>query len=539
LGIEIMTYLSLYDLTGIQPYIFGSNVLQENLGGSFLVKQALDDWLKACVATVPGACFQWSGGGNAMVTATSLADATAIANALSLRLHQDAPGLSVVCAHVGWDGSDGHFRTQRGELHRQLHAHKAGQWPPALFDGAGIARRCSVTGEPAVRQDQDDRWLGAAADRRRACVDRAREDLEGLYRLRDDLIWASEFDLLGRSHGDRSMLGVIHFDGNGMGHRFAETGSMVELQDLSAQVEKAGRLTLVDALAWVTDNLSGISDPDVGGFELSMSRDREAKPCFPVHPIVYGGDDITLVCDARIALDLAAKLLTAWNRHTRELLKSPAHACAGVALVRAHYPFYRAYELAEQLCRGAKSHLRKIHDGHDEHSALDWEFIAGAGLATLDERRKHGNLYRAVSDEKEALHARPYYVIGDPPVTAAYRRWDWFRRTLVHALQKQEENHTRVKDLASVLQQGARTTKVHLDRWRDRFGLSRAEEREEREENGHRPWLPEPRGIPMPDGFPNGETPYLDAIELMDRILPLACYSADTDNDRTQTGVSP
>ena len=34
--------------------------------------------------------------------------------------------------------------------------------------------------------------------------------------------------------------------------------------------------------------------------------------------------------------------------------KEPYSSCAGVAIVKAKYPFYRAYELAEELCTNAK-----------------------------------------------------------------------------------------------------------------------------------------------------------------------------------------
>lgn len=530
MGIADMSYLSLYDLTGIQPYIFGSNILQENLGGSYLVKQALDEWLKG-IANKMGVEFQWSGGGNAMVKTTSLDQAKQVATKLSRRLHQTAPGLYVACAHQPWDGSDADFKEQRKILLRELNAYKAGRWPPATFDGAGVTETCVSTGEPAVKWDKrDKRWLGPAARARLDHVDQATESLQKkIYSLPDDLVWTNQFDQLGRSHGEQSMLGVIHFDGNSMGQRFEKACSLPELRKLSEQVNEAGKCTLHAVLDWVTTNLAGITDVNKGGFKLSINNE---KLCFPVRPIVYGGDDITLVCDARLALDLAAELLHAWHHHTGNLLGEPAHACAGIALVRVHYPFYRAYQLAEDLCKETKKYLRKEHGESADISALDWEFIAGAGLATLNQRRK-GDLYRAASDKQEQLHARPYYVIGNP--TVPYRDWDWFRNKLVHALQQQEETHTRFKELAGILHQGVSVTKLYLDRWRDRFGLSRAEKWDSKVDGL---CLPEPKSLSMPDGFPHNETPYLDAIELMDRMLPLRCYVTN-DKAEPAAGESP
>ena len=38
--------VTVLDTTGIQPYIFGSNRLRENVGASYLVSQATDEWVK-------------------------------------------------------------------------------------------------------------------------------------------------------------------------------------------------------------------------------------------------------------------------------------------------------------------------------------------------------------------------------------------------------------------------------------------------------------------------------------------------------------
>lgn len=522
----MVKYLSLYDLTGIQSYIFGSNLLQENLGGSFLVKHALETWLPE-TAREAGAEFQWSGGGNGMVTSVSPEQARKVATLLSARLHEQAPGLHVACAHDGWDETPGGFQSTRRKLEAKLNHFKAGRWPEAAFDGAGVTAPCRSTGEPAVTWE-DDRWQGAAATARLDHADQAQNDIQKIFGLEGytdtkgklhPLVWTKQIDKLGRSRGEQSMIGVIHFDGNGMGQRFRDTSPLPELCELSTAVKEAGEHTLCDALDWVLKSLPGITDRDRSGFPLHPESDNaieNPRLCFPVRPIVYGGDDITLVCDGRIALDLTAELLRAWRNHTCNLPRGAAHACAGVALVRAHYPFYRAYRLAEQLCKNAKRYLR---NQNVEASALDWEFIAGAGFTTLKQRRD--KLYTASSGEQ--LHARPYYVVGDPRATTPYRHWDWFRNVLVNALQEQETTHTRFKELASILYRGPRETGIHLQRLRDRFGLVRSE----KGADDRCLRLPEPATLALHDGFANRETPYLDAIELMDRMLPLECYGED------------
>lgn len=292
-----MKYLSLYDLTGIQPYVFGSNALKENVGGSFLVNQALERWLPEA-AEETRAELQWSGGGNGMVMASGPDQAREVAKLLSAKLHAEAPGLNVACAHAAWDEMPEGFGKVREVLQRELNDHKAGRWPPAAFDGAGVTAACSTTGEPAVDR-QDDRWLGPAALARLDSSDAAQEDIQNLFRLdcyRDlkgesqRLVWTTDIDKLGRSKGEQSMIGVIHFDGNRMGERFRDATSLADLRDLSSALKKAGRETLRTALRWILDHLSGITNLELGGFALHKRDETSAdsERCFPCAPSYTG-----------------------------------------------------------------------------------------------------------------------------------------------------------------------------------------------------------------------------------------------------------
>lgn len=212
-------HLSLYDLTGIQPYVFGASALQENLGGSFLVSQALEQWLPEATEGT-GAERRWSGGGNAMVMAADSEQAKQVATLLSKTLHERAPGLHVACAHAEWDETRAGFQETRRELEKKLNNYKAGRWPPAAFDGAGVTAACSSAGEPAVVWE-DDRWQGATAQARMDHARQARDDIQAIFQLEhytaangrpQRLTWTRDIDRLGRSRGEQSMIGVIHFD---------------------------------------------------------------------------------------------------------------------------------------------------------------------------------------------------------------------------------------------------------------------------------------------------------------------------------------
>lgn len=505
--------LSLYDVTGIQPYIFGSNRLKEILGASLLVHRALDGELKDALAG--DGELLWSGGGNAVVKASSMEKARGIATRLSKALLERAPGLGLICHHEVWDGADATYGEAHRKAHETLAVRKDARWPEAHFDGAGVTALCAASGEPVTewRKDQDDapgRWLSPSILAKLDAAEDANQRLQEFYALPQDYDYTTETNELGRTYGERSYVGVIHVDGNNMGERFKEAArhpdALARIHKLSRDVDEAGRATLQDTLAWVTERLPVLTNKEKGGFELCK---RKGHTQFPVRPIVFGGDDITLVCDARIALDLAAKLLERWQVCTREHIGETAHACAGVAIVKSHYPLYRAYKLAEHLCKEAKKVIRD--SGLDGASALDFEIHTGGPLSLDDDRpRDRARQPGAGKSEGPLLHARPYFV-GVHPRALPFQSWEWFRQTLLRALQEDKDwtdFHTQLRGLAPVLHEGPEATRVHLQRWRERFKKN----------------LPAPSASLLArDGFVEDRTPYLDALELLDLIVPPRC----------------
>lgn len=493
-----MKILSLYDVTGIQRYIFGSNHLRLNVGASYLVHLALK-----CLHGIVPACrgnLIFCGGGNALAVFTSREDARRAALGVSRLLHQQARGLHIAALHGEWD-KPVEFAVAYQDLQRQLRAQRQGALADSPFDGGGVTAQCSQDGSAAVSERPVFGLLGVEAQLKQEWAPK-RADI----RLRkiapiEPYVYTNVIDHLGRTHGERSMIGVVHVDGNGMGSRFKDAAKAGPgaLSALSEAVERAGENTLRMALAWVRDNLPGLSQEEQGVISLFTDQ-QTGETSFPVRPIVFGGDDITLVCDGRLAIDLAARLLLAWHEATANLPdgKGAAHACAGVAICGAHYPFYRAYRIAEDLCRRSKRYLKR-HNLTDR-SALDYEIFDGGTLISVEQRRKLD-----VAADGNQLHARPYFVVGQPPSARPHLGFPWLRRDLIKWMREQDEARTQFKLLAEILPRGRDQARDHLRRLRDRHGLC----------------LPPEGSNLAATGFATDETPYLDAIELLDRIIPL------------------
>lgn len=99
-------------------------------------------------------------------------------------------------------------------------------------------------------------------------------------------------------------------------------------------------------------------------------------------------------------------------------------SCAGIAIVKPHFPFHAAYELAEDLLQSAKQVKQKVQV---PCSALDYHVLYDASGADLQRIRGHLKVDNGVT----VLVGRPYVVtppehLGEaqPDPWVAPRLWD-------------------------------------------------------------------------------------------------------------------
>lgn len=159
--------------------------------------------------------------------------------------------------------------------------------------------------------------------------------------------------------GDNDWVAVIHADGNGLGQIVQKIGSDEKIFKLfSKNLDEATTQAAVNAYKAVKKK-----------FEKSWKTNRQGESIIPIRPIVLGGDDLTVVCRADLALDYVTKFIEEFEEQTKKLLgdiiekyevftvgepRDRLTACAGIAYIKSSYPFYYGYELAEALCSQAK-----------------------------------------------------------------------------------------------------------------------------------------------------------------------------------------
>lgn len=484
--------VTVLDTTGIQSYIFGSNRLRENIGASYLVGRVTEVWVEQILHDEfeiknPEASIKtqdiervYAGGGNTVLLFKSAELAIDFTQKLSLKVLKEAPGINLVVAHrhnFEWD-KDQLYDTVQEMMKCDLDVKKRSRTPSSPLLGLGVTQDCNSTRLVAI--DQSKKYSSPAdypvsreikAKLKVAKNDEsenANKDLRRqIFRFPLKYEVPLDFDHFGRSKGEISYIAVVHIDGNSMGKRFQEFGKgksdqeyITCMRQLSESVKQAGMNALEIVARAVVDGIE--DDVDQAGKPIKTFkkgfRIHEDK-YLPFRPLVYGGDDVTFVCDGRIGLTLATQYLKEFENQ-KAADGNPLTACAGVCIVKAHYPFARAYELSEALCRSAKKiakHDRILDNERPEPvSAIDWHIAASGLLGDLTEIRERE--YR--SQDNKPLEMRPLLLAGN---LGDWRNWENFK-SIIKEFEGEgwKDKRNKVKALREVLRRGPAATKEFL-----------------------------------------------------------------------------
>ncbi len=556
-------HLVIVDTAQIQPYIFGSNRLRENIGASYLVAQATGDWAKKAVqqvaprnnikadGTLDGTrCIEnsvdnldaevlYAGGGNFVVLFREGAKARDFTRALSRGALKDAPNLQLVITQNPFEWHSESLSKKVKASFAKLADEKHARLLSAPLMGLGVTVMCRSTGWPAVGLapaigDDPERPASAEILAKLRVVSEANQRLRTLLPLPDrDYDYPGQLDHLGGTKGEHNFIAVVHADGNGMGQRVMDIGKnypdpsqnrayITALREFSEQVDVAAQQALRDVLDMLLKRL--VKD---GGdrivhknaaekviAEIQLAEDGKGKWFLPFRPIVFGGDDVTFVCDGRLGLSLAIEYMRRLEAHTGDLpdRKGRLTACAGIAIVKAHYPFARAYALADELCKSAKNYRRRIRElnSHWDDSCLDWHFALSGLLGSIEEIRD-----REYKVSAGWLSLRPVTLDAKPKDVG--RAWEVVRKGIV-AFQdlppatkpgekpKWSTRRNKVKALRDALREGPDSVRNFLTKFNENKPLPDVE-------HSLKEW--------PTTGWQGGYCGYFDALELADWFIPL------------------
>ena len=476
----------LLDTRSIQKYVFGCNRLKTNTGASYLVDgiftEAMVDVLKQSGLKMPAEDWKeakklmmsednaveceiaYIGGGNMLVLVRKGEESLRICRELvkewSLKVLLEAPGLKTGAAIGEIDLGDVNFQTSLNALYKQLKENQNNVLPQVDLPYTGFSVECDYSGKAANVYNKDyKRLVSAEVEAKTAAYDAADKKIKKNFSevLGDEYDFCSELESLGYKDGE-SYICVIHIDGNNMGVKFSNCRNMQERKNLSKKVQKTVERAFGELIKIIVSEYDSYADV------LDMRALKQGnKRLLPLRPIIIGGDDITFICPGRMGLQYAQAFIEYVNsedlldkdlynhikKETSKQINRSLSCCAGVAIVPAKYPFFRAYELAEQLCDKAKEKSRK-----DDGNYLDFAILHGEKYGDVGLLRKEQ--YTSANCN---LHYGAYNVLGDENDKQSVKGL----LALSRELSKKDMPRNKVKELRRVLHEDKHSMSIFLE----------------------------------------------------------------------------
>ncbi len=365
------TWLYGWSIAHVQRYLLAANALRDIQGGSQLLEELAKEHFGRALdqAGLPAEAVLSRAAAGARVLSADEEALRALYAAWPAVVDAVAPGAQVDQALVPVD--DGGLARAHRRLGRQLVAARSA--PVRELPQAGpLVARCRKTALPAERWESVgteaaeplDRGSLARLDAWRSISDKRRTcwlDEKFLPDPAGDVRFASGRDAdTELTRPDDPYVAVVHADGNGVGALVARRlddpdaarGFREFSERLSAATCEAARVAVEAVLA-----------PEV--------RDG----VLPARPVVLGGDDVTVIVRGDLGIRFAASYLEAFEAATARAFGEPLTACAGVAVVKARFPFDRAHDLAESLCGRAKKAVKSGEGDKAAGSALSFHRV--------------------------------------------------------------------------------------------------------------------------------------------------------------------
>ena len=573
----------LFDTRSIQRYIYSGNMLRTNIGASYLVdrlftdvliKQTLqgnlfpvqgmvdnDSWQSDEKMTVKfdNGCLckvVYIGGGNALLLFSQDAPENCekqVVSVFTKKVLEQCPGLQAGAAIGEMDFTTPvNMQKSFSDLRAQLKKNQNRIIPRVNVAQTGLTLECDVNGESANYCDLDHnikpglevRFYSQEVAAKTAVAKKAGKWLEeelnkifkehGKENLLEGFAFPSELEDLGQTEGE-NYIAVVHVDGNNMGERFAQNQGLNQYKNMSKQVRhktwESFALLLEDIIETIKTRNAWFND------WLKLKETKNNETLLPIRPIILGGDAVTFVCAAKVALQYTNKFMKYMMQPDPAVKVTPPPAqkgkkkkteaksydgsipcCAGVAILNTSYPFFRGYLLAEQACGAAKN----VSRSKGGSSWLEFVILHGEQEPTLEQIRQ-----REYKGAQGNMHFGPYLVSDRDADSKVEKNL----QNLFACIEKMHYSKNRnlpnmpmnkVKMMRDVLQHGRHETSKFLEQLKITFGKNVQTEAgsykfpfkiaawERYEENL---WAEDSINKEM-------TTPYVDVIEMMDFYKP-------------------
>ncbi len=454
-------YLVILEVSQKQAFIFSSNKLKDNVANSAVIAWVTDsDFFQEVIGDASiykeENNLVYAGGGHTILVFDSKDQAKEFVWRVTLQIHKDYPNLEMFAKLLECEQEIGGEDLKR--LSQELEKKKSRRGASFHQRTFGIEERNfkekSEKEKPEKEKKLDREWMP--------------EGFKAPLTL----------EQLGGDKNKSNFIAVVHIDGNSMGKRVENLRKSLEGKSweeyrkafycFSCSIDEQFKAAYKEMTEEVAERLRK------GKLKLNLVKDS-SEYYFPIRRVITAGDDICFIAEGRIGLECARIFIEKLAKKRNMQDKQSYAACAGVAIVHQKYPFYRAYELAEELCSNAKrfiaSTYAELHPVSEDGSkkeeidsaeicanvcAIDWHIEYGEMKDGLEEIRQ---MYQTIEKEEEPqrLELRPY-ILSDPKgllEKEEIRRYSKFKK-LMQQMQTGDINYARgkLKEFRQYLKEG-------------------------------------------------------------------------------------
>jgi len=369
-----MKYLYGASVQGIQGFIFETNKLQEIVGASEIVKKIEKDFEKKYKPLT----ILRNAGGSIKVIFDNEEACKRVALEFPKDIMQMAYGIVISQALVKMEGKFANQNDADIEVERLLRIQRNKPTIPLDFS-LGIMKLNPSTSKPIVGYSKKDEALDIASKQKRDAYSK------WFQHKRKENPNFKEFKDISAFSNNKNKIAIIHADGNGLGKLVPNLKE--KLSEFSVKLDKATKKAFEDA----------------------------KEDIVKIREVILGGDDLTVICDANVALKFIERYLKNFEENTSNIdelkgLTDKLTACAGIAYTNEKYPFHYAVDLAEALCSQAKK------DSNREASCVMFHNIQSSNFQNWD---KFVEDELTITNDKETIRCDfgAYYLESDTKPT--------------------------------------------------------------------------------------------------------------------------
>lgn len=481
--------LAMYDVRGKQEYIFKTNKLKEIVGGSCIIRDCFKEYLfpsaeeymrrkakkegiplsddevcgiynyndlknepeyiseinkgkefsqkafermmqdEKCAARYAGEVV-YEGGGNFFVLYKDKETCIEINKIFTRKLLKELYTLKVLCTYIELKNGLVNFIEDRKKLYEKHRISEAEESVICPVNTLPFVQVDEVTSLPLTKYNENTR---------KKVSTEAEAKLAKHLDVYNEKYGEKDLDKLVTRKGEESLLAVVYIDGNNMGAKVQNVLGTETSYDQC--VKKLRETSEFIQKNYVEDRIKDID-------QMLEEKAKKGKKKAGKRLVVFAGDEINLICNARDAYDIAKTYLKGLHQVSWKDSTEPCSACAGIAIFHSHAPYAQAYKVAEECCESGKTRMKKLEKAREKEGKskevcyIDVHYCQkGIGMSLDDIREKEvGGLISKpwlldMEDEKNTTSKMP----EDITIMEIEK--------VVEALQM-IESRTNVKDLA-------------------------------------------------------------------------------------------